>query len=69
MDFEYLTSEKGYRKLLFNFHLFVKDKSVGEKIYWKCEHFKKYECRARVVTLKEALYKVSFEHSHIARAE
>ena len=37
MPLEYVFSEKGKKKLLDSGHLYVKDRSNDDYVYWKCE--------------------------------
>ena len=59
---EFVKSEKGKPVLLVNGHLFVKDKQIQDKIYWKCHKFANY-CKCRAITVKENVT-VSKEHNH-----
>ncbi|CAH1108014.1 unnamed protein product [Psylliodes chrysocephalus] len=65
---EFVLSEKVNRKLVINGFIFVKDEQVDSKIYWKCEYFHKYKCRAQVITDRDGIQKGPGEHNHIEDA-
>lgn len=67
MSLEFVFSEKGNKKLLLKGFLFVKDKTVDEKTYWKCEHFLSKKCRSRAITRLEDVCKET-SHNHPADA-
>jgi hypothetical protein len=48
--------------------LFIKDKAVDTKIYWKCEHSKKVKCKARVITINNIVSSSNNDHNHNADA-
>lgn len=52
MPIEYITSQKGKPKLVFENFIFVKDKSAENTIYWKCEMFND-KCKSRIHVSKE----------------
>jgi hypothetical protein len=66
MALEFLVSEKGRRKLLVDGHVYVKDKAVNTKIYWKCDKFALMKCHARVHTEGDRILKHIGEHNHAA---
>ncbi|KAG8232524.1 hypothetical protein J437_LFUL013094 [Ladona fulva] len=66
MPLSFVASEKGKRKLRLGGHLFFKDKQVGDKIYWKCERFQKFKCKARVTTVGDKIIIRCHEHNHAA---
>lgn len=70
MDAEFVCSEKGKRKLLFEGHFYFKDVEKGEKVYWKCAFFEKRKtnCPARIITVDDKISKITKEHNHIADA-
>ena len=49
--------------LLFNGYLFVKDKQVNTKTYWKCKDFEN-QCKCRAITVDDEVTNVSREHNH-----
>lgn len=63
MSVEYVKSEKGKSKLSLDGFLFVKDKQLANKIYWKCENFQKTKCKARIIT-DGINTKCTKEHNH-----
>lgn len=69
MALKFVTSEKGKPKLLFDGHLYYKDKEVDvNKIYWKCENYRKVKCVARLVSEGDHIIKKSGDHNHVADA-
>ena len=60
---EYIESEKGKPMLYLNGFLFVKDKGIRNKIYWKCQNFAKC-CKCRAITIDDEVVSVSREHNH-----
>ena len=72
MPLQYIVSTRNKKKLIDNSHLFVKEKTSGEKNIWKCNQFYTRKCHARVHTNYESTIKRLGEHSHagdIARVE
>ena len=61
---EFVKSEKGKPMLLVDGHLFVKDKKIRDKTYWKCHKFSSY-CKCRAITVNEDVT-ISKEHNHSA---
>ena len=60
---EYVLSEKGKPMLKIDCFLFVKDKQVDTKIYWKCNKFASY-CKSRAITNDGEVIKEPREHNH-----
>lgn len=60
----YITSNRGNKKLLHENNLFVKDRASETTIYWKCDVFQKFKCRARVHTCDEKIIKEVGNHNH-----
>lgn len=65
---EYVLSEKGKPKLCYNNFLFIEDRSVDTKVYWKCDLSRKYKCRARVTTVDGQVSSSNNDHNHNADA-
>lgn len=65
---EFIKSEKGKNKLLIEGYLFIKDKVIENKVYWKCEVSKKLKCSARVITIDDNATKINNVHNHIGDA-
>jgi len=63
MVLEFIFSEKGNRKLLFDGYVYVKDRLVS-KTYWKCENFASCKCHARVHTEADSVVKHIGDHNH-----
>ena len=59
---------KGKEKLLDGGHLFVKDKSTIDKVFWKCERAYDLKCHARVHCMNGEIIKRSGEHNHAGDA-
>lgn len=68
MALEFITSEKGKRKLCVNGYLYYQDKKANTKIYWKCDKYYKLKCGARITTQEEIILLNSGTHNHIANA-
>ncbi|XP_029645758.1 uncharacterized protein LOC115219713 [Octopus sinensis] len=60
---KFVQSEKGKPMLLVDGYLFVKDKELKNKKYWKCQNYKKY-CKCRAKTDGDEVISVSGEHNH-----
>lgn len=60
---EFMQSEKGKPMLLLDGFLYVKDKQVWTKIYWKCQHFAK-KCKGYAITVDGNIRAFSGEHNH-----
>ncbi|KAK9747447.1 FLYWCH zinc finger domain [Popillia japonica] len=48
--------------------LFYKKRQTDEKISWRCEHFQKFKCSARVTTVGDKIVKVGKDHNHVGDA-
>lgn len=68
MVLQYIESVKGHRKLLLDGHLYIKDKQIDSKIYWRCERYKKFKCSVRVISVDNDITKESGQHNHAADA-
>ena len=68
MDLSFVQSEKGKKKLCLDSYLYITDKSVSNKIYWKCEISKKRKCSARVITVDDSIMKQSENHNQAGDA-
>ena len=68
MALRFATSEKGKRKLIDNGHVYIKDKSNGEKTFWKCEYSRSKRCHGRVHTIGDSIAKRIGEHNHSGNA-
>ena len=72
MPLQYVVTRRNKKKLIDHSHLFVKEKTSGEKTIWKCDQFYTRKCHARVHTNNESIIKRLGEHNHagdIARVE
>ena len=72
MPLQYVVSTRNKKKLIDNSHLFVKEKTSGEKTIWKCDQLYTRKCHARVHTNNESIIKRLGEHNDagdIARVE
>ncbi|XP_050503655.1 uncharacterized protein LOC126882715 [Diabrotica virgifera virgifera] len=65
---EYVLSEKDKPKFCYNNFLFIEDRSVDTKVYWKCDMSRKYKCRARVITVDGQVFSSNNDHNHNADA-
>src|ERR1051325_2937092 len=68
MALRFATSEKGKRKLIDNGHVYIEDKSNGEKTFWKCEYSRSKNCHGRVHTIGDSIAKRIREHNHSGNA-
>jgi len=64
MALEFIFSEKGDRKLLLDGYVYVKDRVIVSKTYWKCENFASCKCCARVQTQADSVVKHVGDHNH-----
>ena len=60
---EFIQSEKGRAMLLLDGFLYVKDKQVRSKVYWKCQHSAE-KCKGRTITVDGSISSTSGEHNH-----
>ena len=65
---EFVKSSKGKPMLLLNGYLFVKDKSVENKTYWKCKDFEN-KCKSRTITIENEVKKEPKQHNHAGDPE
>ena len=49
-------------------YVYIKDKAVDNKIYWKCEMYKKCKSSTRVITVDDSIKKQSGNHNHVGDA-
>ncbi|CAK8697796.1 unnamed protein product [Clavelina lepadiformis] len=60
---EFISSEKGKRKLALNGFMYVRNKTKNGVTYWRCEDYLK--CKSRVSTAEDdSLMRTPSEHSH-----
>lgn len=64
MALQFVLSEKGKPRLINDGYVFYKDKETDEKTYWKCSHFQKFKCPARISTTDDQISSQSKEHNH-----
>lgn len=64
MAFKYVLSQKGENLLIYNHFIHRKEKINNEKIIWKCNDYRKLNCRGRVHTKGESVIKY-IDHSHV----
>lgn len=64
MPLTYIKSIRGKDKLVNNNFIYVNDKKTEEKVFWKCEYFKKKNCNARVHTANDAVVHTLNKHNH-----
>ena len=60
---QFVKSSKGKPMLLLNGFLFVKDKQVRNKTYWKCKDFEN-KCKSRTITVDDVVTTDPKEHNH-----
>ena len=68
MTLNLILSEKGKFKLCLEGFIYVKDKEINGKNYWRCELFQKNNCKARVVTDGGSVSRRKFDHNHAGDA-
>jgi hypothetical protein len=49
-------------------HLYIKEKQIEEKIFWKCEQSRNFHCRARLRVIDEIIRKRISIHNHAGDA-
>ena len=54
--------------MISNGYFFYKDKQKEENIYWKCDKYHKFKCKARITTQGDEIVKESNEHNHLCDA-
>jgi hypothetical protein len=59
-----LKTEKDNNLLVLGGHRYYKDKSIDEKVIWKCVYFSKFKCRARIHTIGATVVKTIETHHH-----
>ena len=64
---EFIQSEKGRSMLLLDGFLYVKDRQIRSKVYWKCQHFAE-KCKGRAITVDGSVSSTSGEHNHAANS-
>lgn len=64
MAFKFLLSQKGENLLVYNNFIHRKEKKINEKIIWKCNDYKKLNCRGRVHTKGDSVIKYT-DHTHV----
>jgi len=64
MALMYVLSQKGKNLLVHNNFIHRKEKTTNEKIIWKCNEYKKLNCRGRVHTIGESVVKY-IDHTHV----
>lgn len=64
MEPNFILSSKNKRKLSLNGFLYVKDKEIREKTYWRCQNFITTHCKSRVTTVNDIVEKQLGEHNH-----
>ena len=60
---KFIQSEKGKDMLLTDEFIYVKDKQVKSKIYWKCQRFAG-KCKKRAITIDGRITSTSGKHNH-----
>lgn len=63
---EYVKSNRDREKLKYKGFLYIKDKNYNEKCYWRCENFKTYCCKARIIIANNKIVKSNIKHNHEA---
>lgn len=57
-------TQRGHKLLIYKNAKFVKDREFQETINWRCANFRRYNCRARVVTkLVNGAIMMKFTHA------
>ena len=59
---EFVKTELGGKKLLFEGYAYIIDKTRESKTYWRCANRKL--CNARLTTIDEVISRTPSEHSH-----
>lgn len=65
---EFINSEKNKPRLVVGGYIFYKDFMNDAKTYWRCIHYKTLNCKARVHTVNNTIFKEIRSHNHAANA-
>ncbi|XP_077299573.1 uncharacterized protein LOC143920537 [Arctopsyche grandis] len=61
---EYILSGRSRPKLIDQGFLFIKDRKVEDKTFWRCDQYLSQHCRARLHVVDETIVRRVGEHSH-----
>ncbi len=64
MALSIIKSERGHDLLTHRGFIFMLDKKISMKKYWKCIHWRSSSCTARCITCGELIVKINLEHNH-----
>lgn len=67
MALQYILNNRGNPMLKYKGFLHYKDRTVDNRIYWKCEKYQSLKCRGRVISEGDSV-KHFIEHTHAGDA-
>lgn len=62
--FEFVLSNAGHPQLLFDKHIFNRNNVINSKVYWRCSHSRRLNCKARLVTTATSIAPSHVVHNH-----
>lgn len=62
--FEFVLSNAGHPQLLFDKHIFNRNNVINSKVYWRCSHSRRLNCKARLVTTATSITPSHVVHNH-----
>jgi hypothetical protein len=65
MSFEIIKSKRGNDILKYNGFLYRKEKTIGDKIFWRCLEYDSSKCVGRCHTVGDKVMKFTDNHNHI----
>lgn len=63
-DIYYNKTIFGNKKIIIDGMQFLKDKAIGNTVYWRCNQRLKLKCKARVTTMENEIVRVNLQHNH-----
>ena len=66
MPLEFVPSERGKPKLLYEGHMFYRDRAIAGVTQWKCVYHRKFRCTHRVYTKDDEVVYRWKDHNHVA---
>lgn len=62
--FEFVLSHAGHPQLLYDKHIFNRNNVINSKVYWRCAHSRRLNCKARLVTTATSISPNHVIHNH-----
>ncbi|KAJ8866609.1 hypothetical protein PR048_032469 [Dryococelus australis] len=60
----FICSQRGFPQLVLNNYIYKKEKTINNKVHWKCTNYDDLKCRGRVATIGKQLVATSTFHNH-----